>query len=66
MARTLAKVRKIGGSLVVTIPKRLAEQEDVREGDLVKIEVRKARKSFFGATPGIGSMTREDELDAHN
>jgi antitoxin component of MazEF toxin-antitoxin module len=66
MAKTLVKARKIGGSLMVTIPKGVVEQEDVREGDLVEIEVRKAKKSFFGATPGIGSMTREDEFDAHD
>lgn len=65
MARTLVKARKIGGSLMVTIPKGVVEQEDVREGDLVEIEVRKATKSFFGATPGIGSMSRGDELDVH-
>ena len=65
MARTIAKARKIGGSLMVTIPKDVVEQEDIREGELVEIEVKKARRSAFGLFPGIGPMTREDELDTH-
>lgn len=65
MARTVAKTRKIGGSLMVTIPKEVVEQEDIREGELVELEVKKARKSGFGITPGIGPFTKEDELDTH-
>ncbi len=61
MARTVVKTRKIGGSLMVTIPKEVVEQEDIREGELLELEVRKARRSWFGATPGIGPFTREDE-----
>ena len=65
MTRTLAKARKIGGSLMVTIPKEVVEQEDIREGELVELEVRKAKRSWFGATPGIGHFTHEDEMDAN-
>ena len=65
MARTLAKTRKVGGSLMITIPREVVEQEDIHEGELVELEVRKARKSGFGILPGIGPMTREDELDTH-
>ncbi len=65
MGRAVAKARKIGGSLMVTIPKELVEQEDIREGELVELEVRKAKRSFFGIDPGIGPMRKEDELDTH-
>jgi hypothetical protein len=65
MARALAKARRIGGSLMVTIPIEVVEQEGIREGELVELEVKKAKKSFFGATPGIGPMTQEDEMDPH-
>ncbi len=61
MAKTIVKTRKIGGSLMVTIPKEVVEQEDIREGEFLELEVRKARRSWFGATPGIGRFTREDE-----
>lgn len=65
MARALARARKIGGSLVVTIPREVVEQEDIAEGEFVELEVRKAKRSWFGATPGIGPFTHEDEMDAH-
>ena len=45
----LAKVRKVGGSLVVTIPRRIADEEGIKPGETVNVEVRKVRKSYFGA-----------------
>ena len=66
MARTVAKTRRVGGSLMVTIPKEVIEQEGIREGELVELEVRKAKRSFFGITPGIGPFTREDKMTDHD
>ena len=62
----LAKVRRARGSLVVTIPSEVAEQEGLRPGELVNIEVRKARKGFFGIDKGIGPFTQEDEMKDHD
>ncbi len=62
---SLVKVRKVGGSLVVTIPKEVVESEGIREGEVVMVDVRKAKKSFFGAASGVGSFTAEDELKTH-
>jgi len=47
----------------VRIPKEAAEQEGISEGELVEVEVRKARRDFFGALKGVGKFSREDELD---
>jgi hypothetical protein len=58
--RTFVKTRAVGGSLIVTIPKEIAEAEDLKEGELEK-----AKKSFFGAAKGIGPFTKEDELKTH-
>lgn len=66
MARALVKTRKVGGSIVVSIPKEATEQEGIREGELVEIEVKKAKKDWFGALKGIGSFSKEDELDSHD
>ena len=33
------KIRKVGNSLVVTIPADLADQHDIKEGDLVRLTV---------------------------
>jgi len=62
----LAKVRKVGGSLVVTIPKEVAEEEGVRPGEIVNIEVRKTRKSYFGIARGVGPFKKADEMKAHD
>jgi hypothetical protein len=49
----------------VSIPKEATEQEGIRVGEIVEIEIRKARRDWFGATRGVGPFTKEDELDAH-
>ena len=38
----LARIRKVGNSLVVTVPKEAVAELDLREGDLVLLELRKA------------------------
>jgi len=68
MARAVVRTKRVEGSIVVKLPKEVIEREDIHEGDMVEVEVRKARKarkSGFGIDPGIGHMTREDELDTH-
>lgn len=62
----LARVRKVGGSLIVTIPREVVEEEGVKPGELVNIEIRKTKKSFFGAARGIGPFTRDDEMRDHD
>lgn len=38
----IGKLRRVGNSLVVTVPKDEAAELDLHEGDLVAIELRKA------------------------
>ena len=63
---SLVKVRKVGGSLVVTVPKELVESEGIKEGEIVLLDIKKAKKSWFGVASGIGSFTPEDELRSHD
>jgi antitoxin component of MazEF toxin-antitoxin module len=63
---TLVKAKQVGGSLMVTIPKGLVEEEGIRPGDLLRVDVEKARKDWFGAFKGLKPMTREEELDTHD
>lgn len=65
MTECLAKTRKVGGSLVVTLPKELVENEKIKEGEIVKIRVKKLRKDGFGILKGVGPFTVEDELTIH-
>jgi antitoxin component of MazEF toxin-antitoxin module len=56
----------VGGSIVISIPKKVVKHEGIREGELLEIDVRKAKKDSFGAFKGVGSFTRKDELDTHD
>jgi hypothetical protein len=65
LVKSLTKTRKVGGSLVVTLPKKLVESQKIKEGEMVEITVKKLRKDGFGALKGIKPFTAEDELTAH-
>lgn len=60
--KTLAKIRRIGGSLIVTIPKQVVEVEDLEPKMIVEVEIEKVKKSFFGMAKGVGSFTKGDEM----
>jgi len=62
---SLVKTRKVGGSLVVTLPKKLVESKKIKEGEIVEIIVKKVRKDGFGVFKGLSPFTARDELDAH-
>lgn len=63
---SVARTRKVGGSLVITIPKKLAESKKIKEGELVEITVKKIKIDGFGAFKGMKPFTAEDELDIHD
>lgn len=62
---SLAKTRKVGGSLVVTLPKDLVESKQIKEGEFLEITVKKVRKDGFGVFKSMSRFTAEDELTAH-
>ena len=66
MARALIRAKRVGGSIMVRLPKEVVKQEDIHEGEMVEVDVHKAKKSWFGSMPDLPSMTREDELDTHD
>jgi antitoxin component of MazEF toxin-antitoxin module len=61
----LVKTRRVGGSLVVTLPKELVENKKIREGEILEIAVQKKRRDGFGVLRGMKPFTAEDELDDH-
>ena len=65
-ASALTRMRAVGGSLVVTIPKEIVEAESLEEGEMVRIEVHKLKRDWFGCLKGIGPFTAEDETMAHD
>jgi AbrB family looped-hinge helix DNA binding protein len=62
----LVKTRRVGGSLVITLPKEVTESIGIKEGEIVEITVKKLRVDGFGALRGIGPFTADDELKAHD
>ncbi len=61
----VVKARKLGGSLVVRIPKEIAEEEGITAGSSVKLKIKKMKKSWFGSLKGVGPFTKEDEFNEH-
>ena len=47
---------------MVTIPRAIVEEEGLVENQLIKIEIKKIKKSGFGLYKGIGPFTKEDKL----
>ena len=62
MTKCLTRARRIGGSLVVTLPKELVETQKIKENEFLEINVKKCRKKGFGALKGMKAFTVEDEL----
>jgi hypothetical protein len=62
---SLVKTRKVGGSLLVTLPKELVESKKIKENEIVEITVKKVRKDGFGVLKGLVPFTAKDELTAH-
>ena len=60
---TIVRTRKIGGSVVATIPNDIAKKLDIRENELIEIDVRKPRKSFFGIMKKLADFREEDRFD---
>ncbi len=59
----ITKTRAVGGSLIVTIPIEIVREEDLREDEVVEIQVKKKRKSYFGMFKGIGKFSEEDRME---
>ena len=66
MVGCLAKTRRVGGSIVVTLPSELVKTQKIKENEFVEITVKKCRKSGFGALKKLSSFTVEDELQTHD
>ena len=64
--KSFSRIRSIGGSLVVTIPKEIVREKSLNDGELVELEIEKPKRDFFGALKGIGSFTREDRMEDRN
>ena len=60
--KAIVRTREVGGSLMVTIPKKIVKEENIIVGQPIEITIKKLKKSFFGALRGIGKFTKEDKF----
>ena len=58
---TLAKTRRIGGSLVITIPAIAVKSGNLQEEEILEVKIKKQKKDYFGALKGIGSFNRKED-----
>ena len=58
---TIQKARKVGGSVMVRIPKEIVEMENIKEGEAVQIDIKKARRDFFGISRGLSPYKKEED-----
>ncbi|MBI4210344.1 MAG: hypothetical protein HY544_02450 [Candidatus Diapherotrites archaeon] len=63
--QVIVKVKKIGGSMMARIPSEAVKELNLKENETVQLEVKKPKKSYFGALKGqIGEFTEADRLDS--
>jgi len=61
MVQVLQKTKKIGGSIMVRIPKEVVELEHIEEGEFIQIDIQKPRKDWFGAFPQLKPWNKETD-----
>ena len=57
------KTRRAGGSLIVTVPREVAELLGLRESEVVRITVERPNRSYFGAFRKVGRFTHKERAD---
>ncbi len=61
MTETIQRTKKIGGSLMIRIPKDIVDLEHIQAGEPIKVEIQKIRKDWFGCTPGLNPWNKEGD-----
>ncbi len=59
----LSRIRCIGGSLVVTIPKEIVREKNLKEGILVELDIEKIKLDGFGKFKNISSFSEKDRME---
>jgi len=57
------KTRRAGGSLIVTLPREVAELLGLRESEVIRITVERPNRSYFGAFRGVGRFRHKERAD---
>ncbi len=63
MVEILQRAKRVGGSIMIRLPKDSAALESITDGDLVRLTIHKARRDLFGTLPKVGRFNQEDKFD---
>ena len=64
MAMAEIKLKQWGNSLGIVIPREIIKDEELHEGEIIKVEIVKNKRiDGFGIFKGMPSFSKEDEGD---
>ena len=61
--KVVVRTRRLGGSIITRIPKEVVKKLNLEENEEIEMDVKKHKKSFFGAIKGITEFQEEDRFD---
>ena len=61
MTITLQRAKRVGGSLMVRIPKEIVDLEGISAGEMIEVDIKKAKKDWFGISPGLKPWSKETD-----
>ncbi len=61
----ISVIRKVGGSLVVTIPKPVVDAEGLTDHQTVRLDISKVKISGFGVFKNLPSFSKDDKMKGH-
>jgi hypothetical protein len=59
--KMITKTKRVGGSLMVVVPKGIVDEEQLVAGQEVEIEVARVKKKLWGICKGIGPWIKEED-----
>ena len=58
MVHIITRVRKAGGSLILTIPKDIRQSLGIEEDQLIEVDVTNPKIDFYAAIPKLHPITQ--------
>lgn len=59
MTETIQRAKRIGGSLMIRIPKDIVDIEHIQQGEAIQVDIKKLRKDWFGACKELKPYIKE-------
>ena len=63
--QVIVKTRKLGGSIIAAIPSEAVKELGLKPNDILELDIKKHKKSFFGIAKGMREFTEADRFDRH-